>query len=60
MRTGRSSMNPDYTDKLRDLGLLEAQIEVFQDLNEEYLSEALARGVTEYTDYYLRTEGFIR
>ena len=35
MRIGRSEMNPDYPDKLRDLGLTEHQIEAILDLNDE-------------------------
>lgn len=46
-------MNPDYADKLRDLGLLEAQIEEIQDLNDEYFQHSLgyASFRTDYPEY---------
>lgn len=46
-------MNPDYADKLRDLGLLEAQIGEIQDLNDEYFTGSLgyASFRTDYPEY---------
>lgn len=43
-------MSPDYADKLRDLGLLEAQIEEIQDLNDEYFTGSLGYA-SFHTDY---------
>lgn len=59
MRIGRSEMNPDYPDKLRDLGLTEIQIGTIINLNSEYLSEALAEGDTDYLEWFLQTERVI-
>jgi len=52
-------MNPDYPDKLRDLGLTEIQIGTIINLNSEYLSEALAEGDTDYLEWFLQTERVI-
>ena len=52
-------MNPDYPDKLRDLGLKEHQIESIINLNSEYLSEALTEGDIDYLEWFLQTERFI-
>lgn len=63
-------MNPDYPDKLRDLGLTEQQIESILDLNAEAYFNAESFAHNERDDWeapsligiesFLRTEGLIK
>lgn len=53
-------MNPSYRDKLTDLGISYRVVEEIQRLNKAYLHKALAGGDSEYADYHLETEEFIK